>query len=219
MNEEFLQKNVLVVGGTASISEDLVSILENNNYKIDLLTYRTKFNIKNKNRNWYFLDLENINSIYNFIEFQKNKKYSLIIFVAKIEKDGENLEFDIEHLHNSFLKFHANSLYLIASLVKNLNDSGHMVYISSAAVNTNVPHSTYIAGKAMLQAFTISLSGKSKNKQSIYVISPTRILGSKSQIENASSDIVTEYATIQNIAKKIIESDENSNSCIFQIGY
>ena len=49
--------------------------LENNNYKIDLLTYRTKFNIKNKNRNWYFLDLENINSIYNFIEFQKNKKY------------------------------------------------------------------------------------------------------------------------------------------------
>ena len=119
-----------------------------------------------------------------FRKFQKNKKYSLIIFVAKIEKDGENLEFDIEHLHNSFLKFHANSLYLIASLVKNLNDSGHMVYISSAAVNTNVPHSTYIAGKAMLQAFTISLSAKSKNKQSIYVISPTRILGSKSQIEN-----------------------------------
>ena len=50
-----------------------------------------------------------------------------------------------------------------------------------------------------------------KNKNILHV-------SHEGNLENFKSDLVTEYATIQNIANKIIKSDENSNGCIFQIG-
>lgn len=166
-------KNVLIVGGTSSISPFLCKDLEENGYTINLISYRNvnKINLK---YNWQYLNLENIDSINNFIS-NINSKYKKIIILSGNALEMNYLDLDFQKIKMYYESYLFNYIYLCYNLFKFLDHDGQLVTISSVAANTPYQDFNLSAVKGGIQSFTRSLSLHAKDSQAVFCIAPPTI--------------------------------------------
>jgi len=195
-------KKVLIVGGTSSLSLKVCSLLENNGYQIDVMTYRNNNKINNYYK-WIYLNLEDISSIDNLLNLIPKNYYSKIIIFsgnAFIENNKENLFNMLKKYYESYL---FNYIYMTYNFLENINESGQIISISSLAANKPVTDMHYSAVKGGVQSFLRSLSLKAKPEQALFSISPATI----------TEDIRDQIAQI------ILKADSSFNGKIIEIGY
>jgi NADP-dependent 3-hydroxy acid dehydrogenase YdfG len=202
-----------MVGGTCRTALNVARELKENNYSIDVMTYRHEENIpseKNISESWEYLDLFNKESVDIFLKNQASKKYDKIIFyISNSAKPyGESINYDTEDLNRFYGVFCVNYIVLMNNLVDNLSDDGAMIFISSSASDTGANDPVYASGKALIQSYILSLNYFLNDNQSAYFISPKAIAGSKFY-ESLSDDIklnIPSLAYPKDMARVIIES-------------
>ena len=212
------QKKVLVIGGTSSITPNIVNKLELNGYTIDLMTFRQP-NKEYGNYKWQYLNLEDISSVDNLLKIMPENYYSKILFVSgnSLGRFNGNVPYDeLEKFYNAFLLRYN---FLIKQSCKSLSEDGQIIYISSIAANVPILDADYSAAKAGVQAFVRSLSCSLKPNQSAFSISPGLIYGSRVFEEMGYSGDVSKLATIDQIASIIVDADKSYNGRVIVIGY
>jgi len=168
-------KKVLIIGGSSSICDEIISYLEEHGYEIDMLTYRDDRKIYG-NYNWQHLDLTNKDSVENFINILPDQYYDKVICVPTYNSGGRNpFITSREYLSDLFGNFTINYMILIRSLFKKITKNGHIVYISTASANMPTDMVDYSAAKGALQNYVRSLSKKVTGEQVIFSIAPTMI--------------------------------------------
>ena len=170
-------KNVLIIGGTSSLSKPIISKLENDGYQITAMTFRQVEKIY-ENYTWIKLDLYDKHSLEMFFTFLPKTFYSKIIFLSGSSL-GKNYKDATDEEWVSFYKaFLINYIYLITNLTHLLDDDGQLIFISSIAANIPIQDAHYSAVKAGVEAFVRSASSQLSNNQSMFSISPTTITDS-----------------------------------------
>lgn len=192
-------KNVLVVGGTSSIFNFLSKDLEEKNYLISLVSYRNKFKINSK-YNWQYLDLENKESIDNFIN-KANNKYKKIIILSGNAFPSDYLNLDFKKIKIYYDSYLFNYIYLVYNLFNFLDEDGHLILISSLVANVPYEDFNLSAVKGAIQSFARSFSLYAKNEQAIFCISPPTI----------TDDIR------KNISKIILNADKSYNGKLIEL--
>jgi len=195
-------KNVLIIGGTARSANKIINALENNQYSINLMTFRQKSKIYG-NYNWIELDLENDISVTNFIKSLPKNFYSKIIFLSGNSLSKKYIDInkdELKHFYNSYIY---NYNQIIIECMESINENGEIIFVSSIAANRPINDVHYSAAKAANQALVKSLSLYTKNNQCIYSIAPGTI------DENILSEII----------KIIVYSNKDNNGKVFEVGY
>lgn len=214
-------KNVLLIGGTASISQEIIQTLEKNNFKIHTLTYRQKQKIYG-NYNWKSLNLENSDSVDSFIKEIKNEKFNKIILVSASSASHLDILATTRSSLNFFYgNFFSNYIFLIKELFLNLDEDGQMIYISSVAANRPVPDVNYSTLKGSIQVFIQSLSTKSKGGQAIFSIAPGLIYDTPAFYDNLKNNNIKKInnlATKEQISQIILNANKNQNGLTISIG-
>jgi NADP-dependent 3-hydroxy acid dehydrogenase YdfG len=193
---------VLIIGGTASITHEMIKQLEFNNYEIDLMTYRQKNKIYG-NYKWKELNFENQQQVFNFLNsLQKNYYSKIIINVGSsfIKNYNEGSFKEFETFYKTYL---LNYIYIMMNLPNNLTQNGQIVSISSEIANRPYKDIHYSAVKAGCQIAAQGLSLHLKEGQSIYSIAPGLI----------------DLKIKKQIAKIIVESTILDNGKVIEIGY
>lgn len=195
-------KNVLIIGGTARSANKIINALENNQYSINLMTFRQKSKIYG-NYNWIELDLENDISVTNFIKSLPKNFYSKIIFLSGNSLSKKYIDInkdELKHFYNSYIY---NYNQIIIECMESINESGEIIFVSSIAANRPINDVHYSAAKAANQALVKSLSLYVNNNQSIYSIAPGTI----------TDDVLNKIIEI------IINGNKNNNGKVFEVGY
>ena len=213
-------KKVLIIGGSSSICDKIITYLEENEYEIDLMTHsdHSKANEKYK---WQHLDLMGQESTENLINILSKNYYDKIICVPTYNSGTKNpFETSRKYLINVYGNFIVNYMILIRNLLSNLKDDGQLIYISSAAANRPVHMVDYSAAKACMQAYVTSLSTQVKEGQAIFSIAPSMIYESNPYYQQGyyKNDI---YRLVkkEEIAKVIVEADSSYNGKVVCIGF
>jgi len=212
------QKKVLIVGGTSSIVPGIINKLEEYNYVIDLMTFRTPGK-QYGDYKWQNLDLENKDSLDDLLSIMPKNYYSKILFVSGNSLGNYNGNVPYDELQKFYDSFLLRYNFLIKESCKSLTDDGQIVYISSIAANIPIFDADYSAAKAGVQAFVRSLSLSMKTNQSSFSISPGLIHGSKVFKEIDYHGDETKLATIDQIAEIIATADKTYNGRVIEIGY
>ncbi len=214
-------KQVLVIGGTASIAKKIVEELEINGYSIHLMTFRQKNKIYG-NYNWVELDLEKQESLKEFISNLPKSFYSKIIINVGNSLGNNYKEIGIEKLDSFFSTYLSHYLYMITKLVESLVEDGHIVSMSSIAANRAIPDIYYSAAKAGVQAAVKSLSSNIGGNKVSYSIAPGLIYDTPAMYHNNYDDYkdqIPYMATKEKIAEIIIKADISYNGKVIEIGY
>lgn len=218
-----MSNNVLMVGGTSSISEGISQELENMGYTIECSTYRNLEKIENSSRNWEKLDLYDLNSVKNFISTQSGKKYSKIVFVianSASTLDG-SLNLDIPALKTFFGDFIVNYMFLMKELIANLKEDGSMIYISSVAANMPYKDVVYSTGKAVMQCYALDISTHLSKNQSICAISTGTIYESEAYYTHSNDWLIENKDRLtskKDIANLVDKSDLTYNGKVIKLG-
>lgn len=220
-------KKVLIIGGSSSICDEIVTYLEKNDYEIDLLTYRNEENkkyIKNYEMyQWRHLDLTVEEYTQNAIVQIPNNYYDTIICTPTYESGGRDpMATSREYLEEVFGKFIVNYMDLVRNLIfKKLKKDGHFVFISSEAANIPTDMHDYATAKAAMQTYVRSLSKKAGEK-TIFVIATTGIYGSLPYYQHGEdyySFDPKRWVYKEQIAKIIVEATRKDNGNIFTLGF
>ena len=216
-----MNNKVLIIGGTAPICKDIVKILEENNYKIDLMTYRQKEKINNL-YNWQYLDLNDYESTNNFINnINKNYYNKIILMSSSSPSHLDILNTSRNELINFYSNFFVNYMILIVGLLPSMTDDGQIIYISSVAANKPNNNVNYATSKGSMQMFITSMSTKIKFQQAIFSISPGLIYDSPAFYHNDPSNYQNDpskLATKNQIAEIILNANVDYNGKIIHIG-
>jgi NAD(P)-dependent dehydrogenase (short-subunit alcohol dehydrogenase family) len=213
--------NVLIIGGTASISNKIVEEFENNLYSVDLMTYRQKEKI-NATHNWEYLDLNDYESVKLFLNKISGNKYKKIILMPASSASYKNIaDTDREDLVNFYGNFFVNYMILVRELVKNLSEDGQIAYISSIAANVPIDDVNYATGKGAMQTFIRSMSTKIKNGQAIFSVAPGLIYDTPAFYHNDPANYggdISRLAKKEEIAQIILNATPEKNGQIIKIG-
>lgn len=186
-------KNAIVIGGTSSISKEIIESLEQNEYDIHIATFKNKEKIYGS-YNWFYLNLDDKKTVYDFLYVLNNKKFDKIILIPSSSASNKDiLETDLKELSLFYSNFFCNYIFLIKELYKNLSNNGSMIYISSDAANFPNKDINYSTVKGAIQTFIMSLSTKSIDNQSIFSIAPGLIFDTpahREHPENNKKDIL-----------------------------
>ena len=212
------QKKVLVIGGTSSITPDIINKLELNGYVIDLMTFRQP-NKEYGNYNWQYLNLEDMSSVENLLKIMPENYYSKILFISGNSLGQYNGNVPFKELQIFYDAFLLRYNFLIKESCKSLSDDGQIVYISSIAANIPIFDADYSAAKAGVQAFVRSLSCSLKPNQSAFSISPGLIYGSRVFEDMNYEGDITKLASKDQIADIIANADKSYNGRVIEIGY
>jgi len=213
-----MTKDVLIIGGTSSIVPKMIERLEQNQYSIELMTFRQEHKKYGK-YNWLYLNLEDMSSIENLLHIASKKTYEKIIFVSGNSLGNYGRDVPYEALQIFYDAFLLRYNFLIKELSKSLSDSGQIVYISSMAANMPIEDANYSAVKAGVQAFVKSLSCHLKQNQSAFSISPGLIYGTPAFYQQEYLGDSSRLASIDQIAQIVVDADKSYNRRIIQIGY
>lgn len=191
--------NVLIIGGTSSLAPFICKDLKENEYQINLMTYRNYNKINNLYK-WEYLNLENIDSINVFINNLKGKYKKIIILPGNAYNESVD-QIDFNKLKMYYEHYIFNYIYLSYNLLKFLENDGQMISISSIAANMPVKDANYSAVKGAIQSFFRSLSIDAKPEQAIFSIAPPTI----------NDDIRKEISNI------ILNADRSYNGALIQL--
>jgi NAD(P)-dependent dehydrogenase (short-subunit alcohol dehydrogenase family) len=195
-------KNVLIIGGTSSLSKDIVKLLEANEYTIQAMTFRQSSRVYGDYK-WVPLDLIRLDQVNEIIGLMNANKYSKIIFLSGGTLDPNIKEHSYETIEYFYKSFIMHYSLLIQESSKSLDRDGQIIFISSRAANLPSSDPYYSAAKAGIQAFVRSISLILKENQSAFSIAP-------GAIDSSIKD---------QIAKIIAEADKSYNGRVIEIGY
>lgn len=216
-----MNNNVLIIGGTAPISNDIIKELKLNSYSIDLMTYRD-INKINEEESWTYLDIQQYHSVEKFLNFIGNKKYNKIILNSASSPGNQNIKkTKREDLVYYYSNFFVNYMILVKNLLENISENGSIVYISSIAANVPIQDVNYATGKGAMQTFITSLSTHIKHQQYIFSIAPGLIYDTPAFYQNDPKNYnydSSKLATKKQIAEIIIKSDNSFNGKVIKIG-
>lgn len=215
-------KKVLIIGGDSSLCEGIISIMENEGYDIDMLTYFDNKKI-NKKYNWHHLDLMNEESVDSFINIPKDNYYDKII-CAPTYNSGTNNPFitNRKYLSDVYGKFVINYMIIIRSLLKKITKDGHIIFISTISANVPTDMVDYSATKSAIQAYVSSISKKTKGGQAVYSIAPGMIYDTPSFYERDEEHSIEPAERLikkEEIAKIILNADESYNGNVVIMDY
>jgi NAD(P)-dependent dehydrogenase (short-subunit alcohol dehydrogenase family) len=176
-------QNLLIVGGTASISKDIIRIALEKEYKITA-TFRNKPSHLDPNVDWMELDIANETSIKDFQTYIKNKQFSLIIYlIGELSLSEPNKE---KYLITNLV----NAIFVIENLKDSLDikKNSVLLYMSSRAAIYPSFDLYYSIVKASLTAVIRSLSLRLSKNQKMFSLAPGLIIGS-SMYETMLEDV------------------------------
>lgn len=211
-------EKVLIIGGTGGLAKTIINRMELAGDTVELLTFRQEFK-KHGDYNWTHLDLENTQTVNNFLKFVSDNKYDKIILIASNTLGNGIDGFDYNRLRHYHESYYLNYIYIVSELYKVLSDHGQMVFISSMAANIAIPDANYSAMKAGLQAFIKSSSCSLKEKQIAYSISPGLIFDTQAFYDSNYQGDISKLATKEQIAEIIANCNYEYNGKVFEIGY
>jgi NADP-dependent 3-hydroxy acid dehydrogenase YdfG len=186
-------KKVLIIGGTSSLAQPIISKLENNGYEIAAMTFRQVDKIYN-NYTWIKLDLYDKHSIEMFFTFLPKHFYSKIIFLSGSGLGRSYKDVAEDEMISFYDAFLINYISLIMNLTHMLEFDGQIVFISSIAADIPIQDAHYSAVKAGVEAFVRSASSQLSDNQSMFSISPATITDSmREDIANLILDADTSY--------------------------
>jgi NAD(P)-dependent dehydrogenase (short-subunit alcohol dehydrogenase family) len=166
-------QNLLIVGGTASLSKDIIRIALEREYEITA-TFRNKPSHLDFNVEWVELDIANQTSVENFHVYIKNKQFSLIIYlIGELSLSEPNKE---KYLITNLV----NAIFVIEHLKDSLDikKGSVLLYMSSRAAIHPSFDLYYSIVKAGLAAAIRSLSPKLSKNQKMFSLAPGLIIGS-----------------------------------------
>jgi NAD(P)-dependent dehydrogenase (short-subunit alcohol dehydrogenase family) len=219
-----LNKKALVIGGTSSISHEIIETLNSNGYFVDL-TYNNIENFKKRNIysdkyvSWHYLNLHDLDCIKNFINTKIENYYSIVVFIS-MTSPGNFMENTEEELVNFYGKYLVNNMLMSKYLLNKITNDGKIIYISSIAVTKPVPQINYATIKGALQSFYVSLSTNVKPTQTVISIIPGLIYDTPA-FYRCSLDMID---NIDNLAKKqeiadiIINCSPKDNGTLIRVG-
>jgi len=166
-------QNLLIVGGTASISRDIMTLALERHFKITA-TFRTKSKCNNSNVNWVQLDISDQVSIKSFNEYIKNKEFNLILYmIGELSLSESNKE-----------KYISTNLVSAISILEHLRHSldkekkSVLIYMASRSAIYPSFDLYYSIVKAGLAAAIRSLSFGLLKNQKMLSLAPGLIVGS-----------------------------------------
>jgi hypothetical protein len=223
-NPQDSRQNLLIVGGTASISNDIIQLGLEREFKITA-TFRTKSKCVDSNVDWVQLDISDQASIESFNEYIKNKEFRLILFViGELSLSESNKE--------KYLITNLMSATLILESLRNSLDKEEksvLLYVASRSAIYPSFDLYYSIVKAGLAAAVRSLSLGLLQNQKMLSIAPGLIVGS-SMYEKTPKNVRKSHHTrsdyklldLKNLASevfKIIDCQDNfENGSLIEVG-
>jgi NAD(P)-dependent dehydrogenase (short-subunit alcohol dehydrogenase family) len=205
------QKNFLVVGGTSSLSDSIISLAKNDGYNV-FATYKNKITNQN-NVKWLNLDIASQESILLFLNNTPNNFYNRIIFLIGKTTKKKYSKIDIVELEKYYIEQASNYIYILQNILTKTKNDGSIVVVTSRAANHGSYDVHYSAVKGAIQSAVKSLAKFTKNK-TIFCVSPSLILDSKMFKEMSSKNI---HKHLKRTNNKLLTKDEVAlfiwNSC------
>lgn len=166
-------QNLLIIGGTASISKDVIKLALERQFKITA-TFRDKSKCDDSNVNWVQLDLADQGSVKSFNDYIKNKEFNLILYmIGELSLSESNKE---NYLSTNLI----STIYILENLRNSLNKEEKSILIYMASRSAIYPSFDlyYSVVKAGLSAAIRSLSLGLLKNQKMLSIAPGLIVGS-----------------------------------------
>jgi hypothetical protein len=116
------QKNFLIVGGTSSLSNSIISLAKNDGYNI-FATYKNK--IKNQNNiKWLNLDISSQESILLFLDSIPNNFYDKVIFLIGKTTKKKYDKINIVELEKYYIEQASNYIYTLQNILTKTKNNG-----------------------------------------------------------------------------------------------
>lgn len=169
-----MKKKLLIIGGNSKISK---SFQKNFNTKYDIHLTTTK---KVSNKKYFQLDLNNDDSIIDFVNSIKKIKFDNILICPGIIYGKKLTDYTFEKIDKLF---NINSIGIIKLLskilIKNVKDKTNIIFISSISERRGSFDEIYASSKSSLSKIAKSLSVNFGNSLRINVIAPSVIHNTK----------------------------------------
>ena len=205
--------NLLILGGSSSLGQELI-IQAKIRELSTLSTFRSAKYCDEFYGNWLDLDIENTESIHNFLEKISNEEFSTIIYCIGALSNLSLQTLSAERINKYFETYISNSTYLITKLTNYLrkDSPAKLIYISSRASIFPSFDFCYAASKAALSSLVSSLSKQMPRGHSTYVMAPGLIKGSNMYLgmerhirENHEKRSNYKLITIKEVANFILD--------------
>lgn len=183
------KKNILIVGASASIGGEIISVFYEKDCNI-LATYnKTKLHFKNKNINSVQLDIQDKKSRNDLFELINN--IDVVVFLPGV-LPGKNLEKYSDEEIESLINLNLSSqITTIKGILPKINKGGRILFLSSISGEKGSFDPIYAASKGGIIPFAKSLASWYGSKLRVNVIAPSLI--SKSSMYNNMSDERIDY--------------------------
>lgn len=199
-------KNLLILGGTSSVAEDIARLAYADNYRV-ILTFRA--HKKNGDYgSWYELDTEREESIDNFLAEIQGIKFDRVICLIGATTNSHYSKLNLTSTISYYSSQLAGICYLISRILANLKFDASFIVLSSKSANNKSYDIHYSAVKAGLQAFVKSISQFAVAQQSILCIAPSLIDKSTMYFQMTKSNRVIHNKKANG---KLLSKDEISN--------
>ena len=217
-------QNLLIIGGTASISKEVIKLALERQFKITA-TFRNKSKCDNSNVNWVQLDLADQASIKSFNDYIKNKQFNLIMYmIGELSLSESNKE-----------KYLSTNLLSTVSVLENLRNSldkeekSILIYMASRSAIYPSFDLYYSLVKAGLAAAIRSLSLGLLKNQKMLSLAPGLVVGS-SMYETMPENVRKSHhvrsdnnlLNLKNLASEVFKiidcQDDFENGSLIEVG-
>jgi NAD(P)-dependent dehydrogenase (short-subunit alcohol dehydrogenase family) len=207
------QKNFLLIGGTSSLSNNIISLAKKDKYFI-YATYKNKNKITyNNDTQWLELDISSQESVLSFLKNTPNNFYDKVIFLIGKTTKNKYDKINIFELEKYYTEQASNYIYLLQSILLKTKKTSKIIVVTSRAANHGSYDVHYSAVKGAIQSAVKSLA-KFKNNKTIFCVAPSLMLDSKMFKEMSSKNISKHLKRTNN---KLLTKDEVAlfiwNSC------
>lgn len=222
------KKNLLVIGGTSSLSKYIFDLAKKDNYNI-YATFKNKSKIKKyKNINWIALDLSSDENVLLFLSDIKNNFYDRVIFLVGETTKKEYDKINIKEMKKYYSDQLSNYIYILQNIFFKIKKNGVIICVTSRAANYGSYDIHYSAVKGAIQSAVKSLS-KFSNKITIFCISPSLIRDStmfkemskkniKKHVKNTNNQLLKKQEVAEFIWFSYSKSLLNLNGKTIEIG-
>lgn len=182
-------KKLLIIGGTSILSDYLAQLAKKEDYEIEI-TSRSEKKCKYAD-NQFKLDLSDQSNILEFLNHTEFNSYRRIVVLTgetsriEVKSDAKN-EIDVYYATHL-----ANTVFLLDKIVKNLENPGNLIYMSSIAAIKSSYDCHYSAVKAGVSAYIRSRSRFLDRNQSMVSIAPSLIDGTRMYLEMSPETIAS----------------------------
>ncbi len=152
------RKEVLLVGGSSSLGQELTNIYLKNNYNVSATYFSNKTKLDSR-VNSIHLDLLSEQSIVNSVKFlKKNSNFDIVVFLPGIIFGKKLVEYSIEEIKSCMDINFINQAYFLGKIINFLSNKCCVFFISSISGEKGSYDPIYAASKGAQNSFVKSLA-------------------------------------------------------------